>query len=305
VFGDKGAKDKSSSFSLLGPILLIVSEVLHATMLIAQQIAVRDYWPDPIKLVAWSAVVGIPATLSSMLAASNSHQATPPYEPVNDLSDVFVMCWNNPVLGIALSSNLIFHVLMDVSHMVCLRYMSSLARSLADAIKLAVMWIAGKAFWFLGKALWQAAFPANGGTLAALAEPPSPMWYLMIPSLILIAQSMLMFKYGTYFPLQIERDEDGKRHLIIDAGEEGDFSRETGIDDTFYQGHFKSKRIRKHIRNMWKNKRKNPEERDKDILDMKKTLTMATSKSDKAKVQWKIMKEVAMKDKEAAPRDGM
>mmetsp|Transcript_101284 Transcript_101284/g.158214 ORF Transcript_101284/g.158214 Transcript_101284/m.158214 type:complete len:562 (+) Transcript_101284:44-1729(+) len=288
VFGDKGAKDKSSSFSLLGPILLIASEVLHATMLIAQQIAVRDYWPDTMKYVSWSAAVGIPATLSSMLAASNSHQSTPPYEPVNDFGDVFVMCWNNPTLGVALSSNLIFHVLMDVSHMVCLRYMSSLARSLADAIKLAVMWLAGKVFWFLGKALWQTAFPANGGTIAVLAEPPSPMWYLMIPSLLLIAHSMLMFKYGTYFPLQIERDEDGNRHLVINTDKaDDDFTGETGIDDTFYADHFKNKRVGKLLRNVWK-KRKSPEDRDQQILDMRKEATMASSASGRVAAKWKL-----------------
>merc|ERR1712048_1162349 len=106
------------------------------------------------------------------------------------------MCSNNPTLGIALLTNLMFHVAMDVSHLVCLRYMSSLARSLADAIKLAVMWLAGKVFWFTGKAVWHAAFPKEaGGTIAVLAEPPTPMWWLMMPSLVLIAHSMLMYKY--------------------------------------------------------------------------------------------------------------
>jgi hypothetical protein len=267
VFGDKGVKSKASSddFSILGPILLIASELLHALMLISQQIAVERYWPEPAAIVTWGAVVGIPLTLLSMYSAAGHFQSAAPQEPINDFSDVFVMCSNSWELSVALIANMFFHVGMDLSHMVCLKYMSGLAKSFADAIKLAVMWLAGKAFWFLGRAIWRSAFPGVGGTLAVLAEPPTPMWYLMIPALFLIAHSLLMFKYRNWIPLVLERVPEAASTcnplgLVLGIKEspaldENSCSLDTGLDDTFYTAAFHNHKIRKRLKLLWKEKR--------------------------------------------------
>merc|ERR1712187_67189 len=147
------------------------------------------------------------------------------------------------------------HVGMDVSHILCLKYMSSLARSLSDAVKLGLLWILGKTFWFCGVAIYRNGWPANGGTLTVLAESPERNSWMMIPALFLIGYAMLMFKFRTYCPLQYAKHENGRRQWVLVEAELTEEEKknafmicDTGIDDKFYVNVFHNRKIRKAVR---------------------------------------------------------
>lgn len=240
--------------SLRGPILLLSSEMCHAMMLIMQQVAVQSYWPEPMLLISASAALGIPVTIASMMAAHKMVTPYPPHHPVSDFRDVFVMSSNSTILAVSLLSHLIFHVAMDVNHITSLKHMSSLARSLCDAVKLAAMWMIGKLAWFAGEYIWEADWPKKGGTLAVLGEPWRPNSWMMIPGLFMIGYAMLMFKFAVFVPIQIKKSpEDGKWHVNLVQAEETEaddpYSRmDVGIDEDFYGAAFTNRKIRHNMR---------------------------------------------------------
>jgi hypothetical protein len=162
-----------------------------------------------------------------------------------------------------LLANLIIHVAMDASHVICLKYLSSLARSLGDAIKLGVMWLIGKGCWIAGSHIYRMAWPANGGLLEVFAEPIEPKSWMMIPALIVMAYAMLMFKFRVWAPIRLERqvlegegldaklggwrfvlreaeltEEEKKNHFLL---------VDTGTGDGFYTNVFHNKKIRKIV----------------------------------------------------------
>jgi len=225
-------------------------------MLIFQQIAVRDYWPDPMLLVSASAIIGIPITLSSMAAARKIASPLPPYHPVSDYQDVFIMCSNSASLSIAILSHLFFRVTLDAFHIVSAKHLSPLARAMTDVVKLAIMWVLGKLLYLLGSVIWQSEWPQEGGALAVLSEPWRPNSWMMIPGLVLIGYALLMYKFRVYTPLWLGKDKDGKWELQIIEAEATEEEKqkgfveapETGFDDGFYSAAFNSRKVRTELK---------------------------------------------------------
>merc|ERR1711972_1223721 len=148
--------------------------------------------------------------------------------PVSDIQDSIIMCVNNPVLGFTMLLHLFVHVSMDLSHIVILKHISALARTLCDAVKLVLMWFLGKAFWFFG-------------VLPALAEAWHPgligSW-LMLPSILIVIYALLMFKNAFYFPLAVSWN-GFEEQKVKDKD-----SIKVNLDDDFYTALFRSKKLR-------------------------------------------------------------
>lgn len=254
VAEDKGGK-KGGGLSLTGPIVLLLSECSYACMLILQQIAVREYWPDPLALVSASAALGIPLTLTSMVAAHKMTSPLPPYHPVSDMGDVIVMCSNSLPLTMALLGHVAFRVSLDAFHISSAKYMSALARAMTDVVKLGIMWVLGKSIYLLGYVIWQSEWPKQGGTLAVLSEPWHPNSWMMIPGLILIGYALLMFRFRVFAPIQFVKDNNGKYQLHLIELEQTEEEKKNGydnadvtMDDTFYSAAFTNRRIRANVR---------------------------------------------------------
>jgi hypothetical protein len=233
--------------ALMGPLTVVAGELVRAAGGVVEASAVQYYWPDVMALVSWSAAVGIPMTLMTMAASMGAHESVPPYEPMSDTTDVFVMCFNSPILAISLVGNLVSHVAMDASHILCLKYMDSLTRSLADAAKFAVMWMMGKMFWFSGEAIYADTWPKEGGILAVLGEPWQPHSWLMIPIITLIAYSLLVYKAADFFPIEKVKTDDGTEQWGLKAPEEKNATPDAGIIEGFYVDAVHNRKIRRHV----------------------------------------------------------
>eukprot|EP00429_Kryptoperidinium_foliaceum_P052537 CAMPEP_0176081466 /NCGR_PEP_ID=MMETSP0120_2-20121206/40751_1 /TAXON_ID=160619 /ORGANISM="Kryptoperidinium foliaceum, Strain CCMP 1326" /LENGTH=499 /DNA_ID=CAMNT_0017415235 /DNA_START=136 /DNA_END=1635 /DNA_ORIENTATION=- len=228
----KGEGKGEAAVSLMGPALLLLSELFHATMLVLQEIAVKNYWSDPLALLSASAAFGVVLT---GFAAYKAHfvMVTLPdggQRPASDAYDSVIMCMNNPALGAAMLLHLFAHVTSDVSHIVILKHISALARTLCDAVKLILMWFLGKLFWVVG------IFPM----LAEAWHPGFVGSWLMLPAIGIIIYAMLMFKNATYYPIKLR-----KHHTHIDIEEDVATNREklitANLDDDFYTAMFRKK----------------------------------------------------------------
>jgi len=251
----KGGK-KGGSLKVEGPIILFIAQMCNASKLIFQQIAVQSYWPEPMKLVSASALLGVPMTIISMVAASHMTSPGYPHHPLSDPLDALTMCGNNPVLAVAFFGHLFCHVTMDVNNILSLKHISSLTRSLSAPIKLAVMWVIGKMCFFVGHRVYGDDFNADDGMLFVLAEPWRPKSWVMFPALALIGHAMLMFKFKCWFPLQVTK-EDGRWHLqlvkAVPTEEEREHKfglQEVGLDDGFYAGAFNNSKAWKAARKL-------------------------------------------------------
>merc|ERR1719323_1116757 len=110
---------------------------------------------------------------------------------------------------------------MDFTHIMVLKHISALARTLADTVKMMSMWALDKAFWLLG-------------VVPALAEPwkpgPTGSW-LVVPSIAVMTYSMLVFKNCPLLPLVLRRGSDGKLHLQEHVNRVGDQQEEADSND--------------------------------------------------------------------------
>ncbi|CAK9081681.1 unnamed protein product [Durusdinium trenchii] len=139
--GKGGKKGKGPhEMNLEGPVLLLLSELCHAIMLIFQEIAVRSYWPNPIALLSWSASFGVLLTALSMYKARDVFVDLPDggRRPFCDPYDVFYMMSTSPALALCLLINITSHLMSDVSHIIILKHISALARTLCDTLKMIV-----------------------------------------------------------------------------------------------------------------------------------------------------------------------
>eukprot|EP00443_Scrippsiella_acuminata_P044409 CAMPEP_0115284290 /NCGR_PEP_ID=MMETSP0270-20121206/60817_1 /TAXON_ID=71861 /ORGANISM="Scrippsiella trochoidea, Strain CCMP3099" /LENGTH=591 /DNA_ID=CAMNT_0002701233 /DNA_START=26 /DNA_END=1800 /DNA_ORIENTATION=- len=257
----KGGKKGGAEFNIMGPLLLTISELFHAMMLILQEISVRNYWDDPLELLSASAVIGVVLTLAAMMKASQVWVTLPDgsSHPASDMPDAVLMCLNNPVLGLTMILHLISHVSSDVTHIVILKHISALARTLCnldvssdvthivilkhisalartlcDAVKLILMWILGKAFWFFGF------FPV----LAEAWHPGLIGSWLMLPAICIIIYAMLMFKEASFIPLQIKKTKRTGKKRATYAIEENkvhiDEKAKVGnLEDPFFTAMFR------------------------------------------------------------------
>lgn len=246
--GKGGKKGKGPhEMNLEGPVLLLLSELCHAIMLIFQEIAVRSYWPNPIALLSWSASFGVLLTALSMYKARDVFVDLPDggRRPFCDPYDVFYMMSTSPALALCLLINITSHLMSDVSHIIILKHISALARTLCDTLKMIVMWLLAKAFWFLA-------------ILPPLAEAWHPgFWgsWLMIPAILAVVYGMLMFKNGVFLPIVYEPDETGVRRWQErkpDVLEDEDEIEEiaANLDDPFYMAAFRSKKLKRRNRRM-------------------------------------------------------
>jgi len=237
----KGGKKGGGEFNFVGPLLLTISELFHAMMLVLQEISVRRYWDDPLALLSSSAVIGVVLTLAAMRKASQVMVALPDggHRPASDMGDAFFMCFANPVLGLTMILHLFAHVSSDVTHIVILKHISALARTLCDAVKLVLMWGLGKAFWFFGF------FPV----LAEAWHPGLIGSWLMLPAILLIIYGMLMFKNASFFPLKLKKH---KREGAIQSEYELEQTKNEGakvkvdLEDPFFTAMFRSKKKQHH-----------------------------------------------------------
>eukprot|EP00435_Cladocopium_sp_Y103_P056812 s1089_g19.t1 len=103
--GKGGKKGKGEhELNLTGPLLLLLSELCHAIMLTFQEIAVRNYWPNPIALLSWSACLGVFLTACSMYKSRQIFVDLPDggRRPFCDPKDVAYMMWTSPALALCL-----------------------------------------------------------------------------------------------------------------------------------------------------------------------------------------------------------
>ncbi|CAE7660149.1 SLC35F6 [Symbiodinium pilosum] len=241
----KGGKPGKGSheINLEGPLLLLLSELCHAMMLIFQEIAVRQYWPNPVSLLSWSASFGAFLTACSMYKSRTIFVDLPDggRRPFCDPEDVLFMMSTSPALAICLLMNVTSHLTSDVAHIMILKHISALARTLCDTLKMILMWLLGKGFWLLA-------------ILPPLAEPWHPgllgSW-LMIPAIGAVVYGMLMFKNAVFVPLTYAKDDDGVWRIQEvrqevegeDAGEVEELV--TNMDDPFYMEAFRSRQLKK------------------------------------------------------------
>mmetsp|Transcript_94121 Transcript_94121/g.243627 ORF Transcript_94121/g.243627 Transcript_94121/m.243627 type:complete len:521 (+) Transcript_94121:76-1638(+) len=237
----KGGKKGGAEFNIMGPLLLTISELFHAMMLILQEISVRNYWDDPLELLSASAVIGVVLTLAAMMKASQVWVTLPDgsSHPASNMPDAVLMCFNNPVLGLTMILHLISHVSSDVTHIVILKHISALARTLCDAVKLILMWMLGKTFWFFGF------FPV----LAEAWHPGLIGSWLMLPAICIIIYAMLMFKEGSFIPLHVmktKKDKNAHAHYAIEENkvliDPSAKAKLGNLEDPFYTGMFRHKR---------------------------------------------------------------
>jgi len=240
--GKGGGKKGKHELNLTGPLLLLASELCHAGMLIFQEIAVRQYWPNALELLSWSATFGMVMTGMLMYKSMYIWVALPGggHRPFCDPMDVLYMCSTNFVLAFTLIFNISSHLSSDIAHIVILKHISALARSLCDALKLILMWLLGKLFYFM------AIFPV----LAEAWHPGLLGSWLMIPSIFAVVWGMMMFKNGVFMPVAFVKCSDGtwrvqefevERDALVDAEEE----EAVCLDDPFFMEAFRSKKLKK------------------------------------------------------------
>ncbi|CAE6947905.1 SLC35F6 [Symbiodinium natans] len=247
--GKGGKKGKGEhEVNLEGPMLLLLSELCHAMMLIFQEIAVRQYWPNPVSLLSWSACFGVFLTACSMYKSRSIFVDLPDggRRPFDDPADVLYMMSTSPALAFCLILNVSSHLTSDVAHIMILKHISALARTLCDTLKMIMMWLLGKAFWLLA-------------ILPPLAEPWHPgllgSW-LMIPAIGAVVYGMLMFKNAVFVPIIYAKDEDGVWRLQEVMQEvEGEDAAEveevvTNMDDPFFMEAFRSQKLKKRNRRL-------------------------------------------------------
>lgn len=224
-------KKGTEEVNLKGPGLLLLSEFFHGLMLILQEVSVKHYWSDPLQLLSVSAVIGILMTLATMYQVRDVWISLPDggKRPASDIHDSLYMCWVNPLLGLCWLTHLFVHVSQDVAHVVILKHISALARTLCDSVKLILMWSLGKGFWLLG-------------ILPVLAEPWHPgligSW-LMLPAILIIIYSMLMFKNGVFHVFR-KTDQGMEADLALNKA-----SVKVDIDEPFFVSMFTSKKLKK------------------------------------------------------------
>eukprot|EP00930_Biecheleria_cincta_P031412 TRINITY_DN21806_c0_g1_i1.p1 TRINITY_DN21806_c0_g1~~TRINITY_DN21806_c0_g1_i1.p1 ORF type:complete len:522 (-),score=86.10 TRINITY_DN21806_c0_g1_i1:53-1576(-) len=240
--GKGGGKKGNHELNLFGPFLLLLSELCHAGMLIFQEIAVKQYWPNALELLSWSATFGMAMTGMAMYKSMSIWVELPDggHRPFDDPVDVVYMCSTNFVLGFTLLLNISSHLSSDIAHIVILKHISALARSLCDALKLILMWILGKFFYFTA-------------ILPVLAEAWHPGLFgswLMIPAIFAVVWGMLMFKNGVFVPVKYVKCNDGvwrvqefevERDALVDAEEE----EAVCLDDPFFMEAFRSKKLKR------------------------------------------------------------
>lgn len=243
--GKGGKKGKGEhELNLTGPLLLLLSELCHAIMLTFQEIAVRNYWPNPIALLSWAASLGVFLTACSMYKSRQIFVDLPDggRRPFCDPKDVVYTMWTSPALALCLLINISSHLSSDLSHIMILKHISALARTLCDTLKMIVMWLLGKIFWALA-------------ILPPLAEAWHPgllgSW-LMIPAIFAVIYGMLMFKNGVFLPLVYAKD-DHVVWRIQERRDESDDEEEleeilASGDDPFYMAAFRSKKLKRRNR---------------------------------------------------------
>jgi len=240
--GKGGGKKGSHELNLVGPLLLLISELCHAGMLIFQEIAVRRYWPNALQLLSWSATFGVVLTGMAMYKSTTIWVVLPDgaHRPFDDPLDVLYMCSTNAVLAFTLFLNISTHLSSDIAHIVILKHISALARSLCDALKLILMWLLGKFFYF-------------AAILPVLAEAWHPgilgSW-LMIPAIFAVVWGMLMFKNGVYVPVRYVKCSDGKwrfQEFEVEKSEieQAEEDEAVCLDDPFFMDAFRSKKLKK------------------------------------------------------------
>jgi len=244
----KGGGKGEHELNLTGPMLLLLSELCHAMMLIFQEIAVRRYWPNPVELLSWSACFGAFLTGYTMYKTRPIFVDLPDggRRPFCDPEDMFYMMSTSPALAFCLLLNVTSHLTSDVSHIMILKHISALARTLCDTLKMILMWLLGKTFWLLA-------------ILPPLAEPWHPgllgSW-LMLPAIGAVVYGMLMFKNGVYVPITYVKDENGVwrlQEIREELPEEEEAELEevvANMDDPFYMEAFRSKKLKKRNRRL-------------------------------------------------------
>lgn len=233
---------KAGGYSLIGPALLLVSELFHATFLVLQEISVRRYWSSPLALLCASAALGAAMTAFTMHQVSKVWVtfADGSQRPMSDILDSVYMCWQNKALGLTMVLHLVAHVSSDLMHIVILQHISALARTLCDAVKLILMWGCGKLFWILG-------------VLPFLAEAWHPgligSW-LMLPAIIVVVWALLMFKRAAFIPLKVVKidrkwgieEKKAKRESSSGGGDV-----KVSPEDPFFVSMFRSRKIRREM----------------------------------------------------------
>jgi len=240
--GKGGGKKGSHELNLVGPLLLLISELCHAGMLIFQEIAVRRYWPNALQLLSWSATFGVVLTGMAMYKSTTIWVVLPDgaHRPFDDPLDVLYMCSTNLVLAFTLFLNISTHLSSDIAHIVILKHISALAMSLCDALKLILMWLLGKFFYFA------AIFPV----LAEAWHPGILGSWLMIPAIFAVVWGMLMFKNGVYVPVRYVKCSDGQwrfQEFEVEKSEMEQAEEEEAVclDDPFFMDAFRSKKLKK------------------------------------------------------------
>jgi len=232
TFAEGGAKKGSEQVSLIGPALLLLSELFHAFMLVLQEISVREYWTDPLELLSASACIGVVMTGMAMYKFRGVWIELPDggRRPASDPEDSFYMCWMSPILMTVFVSHLIVHVGQDVAHIVILKHISALARTLCDAVKLILMWMLGKVFWLVG------IFPI----LAEAWHPGLIGSWLMLPAIAIIIYSMLMFKNARFCVFRRATKGDGSTSMEREKSD-GATRIKTDLEEPFLSVMFRGK----------------------------------------------------------------
>lgn len=160
----------------------------------------------------------------------------------------------------------------DISHIIILKHISALARTLCDTLKMIaprhrkthghvvaeLMWLLGKIFWHLGAVT---RLLCTRPRLLAILPPLAEAWHpgffgswLMLPAIFAVVYGMLMFKNGVFLPITYGPDEDGvwrvQEHK--EALDEEDEMEEiaASLDDPFYMAAFRSKKLKRRNRRM-------------------------------------------------------
>eukprot|EP00439_Symbiodinium_sp_Y106_P054714 s4225_g7.t1 len=152
------------------------------------------------------------------------------------VQDVLYMMSTSPALAFCLILNVSSHLTSDVAHIMILKHISALARTLCDTLKMILMWLLGKCFWFLA-------------ILQPLAEPWHPGFlgsWLMIPAIGAVVYGMLMFKNAVYVPLVYAKDDDGEVREELTEEDAAEVEEVVAnMDDPFFMEAFRSQKLKK------------------------------------------------------------
>jgi len=199
-------KTSHGSTSLLGPFLLLLGELCHAIQIVLQEICVKKYMMSAGVVIGGSSIFGCIMAISACMAASKVmvpfYNVNGDYigeRPQSDIADTFAMMTNNPYLGIAFVMHIVSLALSDMAAVTLAKHVNSIARVLVDALKLMVMWFIGKFFWIIGRCVYLAE-PWRD------ADPIIGSW-MMIPAMISISYSLLMYQKGVWLPITYTRKE--------------------------------------------------------------------------------------------------